>query len=150
MSDERHENDASLAAIADARRAAADRLITPWWYHPTMGVLFAIYTVAVALGDKLVMLAGVLLFFGGLWLLMNAYRRTTGVWMWGYQESAATPLAYAMGAIAGVGVAGALILSSLDVADGWVYAIAVALGVALVVVGHRYDRVLRADLRGEL
>lgn len=149
MSDETQENDASLAAIAEARRAAADRLVTPWWYHPAMGVLFAIYTVAVALGETLVMLGGILIFFGGLWLLMNAYRRTTGVWMWGYQESAATPLAYAMGAIAGVGVAGALILSSLDVADGWVYAIAVGLGVMLVVVGRRYDQVLRADLRGE-
>lgn len=147
---EHHENEASLAAIADARRAAADRLVTPWWYHPVLGLLFIGYVAAVSLGGTLVMLGGLAVFFGGLYLLMAAYRRTTGIWLWGYQGGRATPWAYAMGAVGGLGAAGAIGLSYADVGDRWIWTVAVVMGLTIVVMGRQYDRVLRADLRGEL
>jgi hypothetical protein len=32
---------AALNAVARARADVADRLVTPWWYHPILGVLIA-------------------------------------------------------------------------------------------------------------
>ena len=30
---------AALDLVAASRAALADRLVTPWWYHPALGVL---------------------------------------------------------------------------------------------------------------
>ena len=31
----------ALADVAATRSSVADRLITPWWYHPALGVILA-------------------------------------------------------------------------------------------------------------
>ena len=142
-------DDASLAAVAEARRAAADRLVTPWWYHPVLGALFAGYAVAIALGNTWVLLGGVVVFFAGLALLVSAYRRKTGIWLSGFEAGGATRWAYLMGVVGGSCIAAAVLLSFTDVSDGWVWAVAVVLGAAIVPIGRTYDRELRAELRGE-
>lgn len=142
-------DEASLAAVAAARRAAADRLGTPWWYHPVLGALFAGYAVAIALGNAWVLLGGLVAFFAGLALLVSAYRRKTGIWLSGHQNAPASRWAYLMGLVGALGFVGAILLSYTDVSDAWVWAVAVAMGVAIVPIGRKYDQVLRADLRGE-
>ncbi|MEG9225110.1 hypothetical protein [Aeromicrobium sp. Sec7.5] len=157
MSESTHDTDAldpsdeaSLEAVAAARRAAADRLVTPWWYHPMLGALLTGYAVAIALGNTWVLLAGVAASFAGLVLLAGSYRRKTGIWLWGNQNGPASRWAYVMGAVGGLGVLAAILLSYTDVSDVWVWAVAVVMGVVIVPIGRRYDQVLRADLRGEL
>ncbi len=142
-------DDASLEAVAAARRAAADRLITPWWYHPVLGALFAGYAVAISLGEPWVLVIAMVVFFGGLALLVGAYRRKTGIWLSGYQGGRAARWAYVMGLAGALAIAGAVLLSFADAPDGWVWGVAVAMGVAIVPIGRQYDRELRADLRGE-
>ena len=138
-----------LAAVAAARRAAADRLVTPWWYHPALGALFAGYAVAIALGNPWVLLSGLVVFFAGLALLVGAYRRKTGIWLSGHQNGPASRWAYLMGLVGAIGIVGAILLSYTDVSDVWIWAVAAAMGVAIVPIGRTYDRALRADLRGE-
>ncbi len=157
MSKSTHDSDslndgdgASLDAVAAARRAAADRLITPWWYHPVMGALTVVLMMTLALRDDLWMLVGPLVFFAGLGLLVLAYRRKTGVWISGLDSAAAAPLASLAGIAVGVGLVGALAMGVLDVPAGFIWALAAAVFVAIVVLGRRFDQVLRADLRGEL
>lgn len=156
MSESTHDADAlnpgdetSLEAVAAARRAAADRLVTPWWYHPVLGALFAGYAISIALGNTWVLLGGVVVFFAGLALLVSAYRRKTGIWLSGFQAGSATKWAYLMGAVGGLSIAAAVLLSYTDVSDVWVWAVAVVMGVAIVPIGRTYDRELRAELRGE-
>ena len=142
-------DDAALAAVAEARRAAADRLVTPWWYHPVLGALFAGYAVAIALGNTWVLLGAIVVFFAGLALLVSAYRRKTGIWLSGFEAGGATRWAYLMGVVGGLCIAAAVLLSFTDVSDGWVWAVAAVLGAAIVPIGRTYDRELRAELRGE-
>lgn len=139
----------ALAAVAQARNAAADRLVTPWWYHPILGVLLAGFAVAYGLGNNLVRLIGALGFFVGVSLLMKAYQRVTGLWIWGYQSGPATKWAYLMGIVGGLGMGSALVLAHTDAHTGWVWAVAGVMAVLIVVVGHVYDRALRAYLRGQ-
>ncbi|GAA1738899.1 hypothetical protein [Aeromicrobium alkaliterrae] len=154
MSDAPHDlghDDESLATVAAARRAAADRLVTPWWYHPVLGVLFGLYAVALASGEPWLMVAGIVVFFAGVGLLVWSYRRLTGMWISGYQPGPASRWAQLMGVVGALGSLAAMLLAwYTDVAFGWIWVIAAALALGVVVTGRQYDRVLRADLRGEL
>ncbi len=143
-------HDESLEAVAAARRAAADRLVTPWWYHPVLGVLVGGFIVAVALGDWGVTLVGVAVFFAGIYLLMATYRRQTGIWISGHTPGPANRWASLMGTVAGLGAAGAILLGFVEVPDVVIWMMAAVVAVAIVPIGRQYDRVLRADLRGEL
>ena len=154
MSDPAHEpgpRDESdpLAAVAAARRAAADRLVTPWWYHPILGGLTVVMMMTVALGEDLTMLVGPAVFFVGIALLVLAYRRQTGVWVGGLDSPAAAPLAAVVGVVVGAGLVVSISMGVLGVPAGFIWALAAAVFVTIVVLGRRYDEVLRADLRGE-
>jgi hypothetical protein len=144
------ENDpaAQLALVADARRNLADRLITPWWYHPALGAMLALYVVAFAFGSTIVRAATLVLFLAGCALLARAYRRLTGVWVSGFDAGPARRWAYALGGtIAALMLGGWLIAWLTDLV--WpVWLAAAVLWVATVLLGRRFDAVLRADLRG--
>ncbi|EFQ83748.1 hypothetical protein HMPREF0063_11411 [Aeromicrobium marinum DSM 15272] len=140
-------NVAPLDIVQQARAAAADRLVTRWWYHPTLGLLFMGYTVSLSLGTRLVQIIGFVAFFAGVAILVQAYQRIAGVWPWGHQDGPATRWAYAMGAAGGIGFGTAFLLARLGAHPGWIWAIGVLLAVAVVVLGHLYDRALAADLR---
>ena len=73
-----------MAAIAQARAAAADRLVTPWWYHPVLGLLCAAYVAAVSFGSTVWRAVAVALFALGCGALARAYQRLTGVWSSGF------------------------------------------------------------------
>ncbi|WP_229054993.1 hypothetical protein [Aeromicrobium sp. Leaf350] len=139
----------ALAAVAAARRSVADRLVTPWWYHPALGLLLGGFTVAVALGDWWVTLVGLVVFAAGAGALVAAYRRRTGIWLSGHEPGPANRWSSLMGVVAGLGIAAAILLAFAGVPDVWVWVVAAAIAVVIVPIGRRYDRELRADLRGE-
>ena len=136
-----------LAMIAEARAAAADRLVTPWWYHPVLGLLVAGYVVAFSLGDTLVRSIALLVFLAGVTGLVRAYRRLTGVWLAGHEAGRASRWAYAMGATIGVLMVVSLVIAWTTSLTWPTWVIAAVVGVAMVVLGRRFDVALRAQLR---
>lgn len=142
-----NQSEEQLSIIAETRAAVADRLTTPWWYHPALGLLLAGYIVAFSLGGTLVRAAGAALLIAGCLLLMNAYRRLTGVWISGFDAGRASRWAKAMGALAAVAM-----LMSWGIARWteltwplWVLFVATFAGTVLL--GRRFDTALRAQLR---
>lgn len=136
-----------LAAISEARAAVADRLITPWWYHPVLGLLLAGYVVAMGLGASVVKMVAGLLFALGCVLLGNAYRRLTGVWVSGFDAGRASRWAFALGALIGVTALSAWALSAYTDLRWPVWALAAAGFAGTVFLGRRFDEALRAQLR---
>ena len=137
----------ALTAIAEARAAAADTLVTPWWYHPILGLLLGAHVVVFSLGTMLIQAVGLVLFLAGLALLVRAYRRLTGVWISGFDAGRASRWAYAIG-----GVTGLLLLASWIVVRTtslvWpTWGLAALLCVGVVILGRRFDLALRAQLR---
>lgn len=143
------ENDAAanLAVIAQARAAVADRLITPWWYHPLVGLLLAGYVLGVSLGPTGVKMLVALLFMGACLALATVYRRLTGVWVSGFDAGRASRWAYALGALVGVVVAAGWAIAHWSGLAWPAYCLAAVAFAGTVVLGRRFDTALRAQLR---
>ncbi|MBV9413597.1 MAG: hypothetical protein JO363_01340 [Solirubrobacterales bacterium] len=138
----------ALKQIADARATLAERLVSPWWYYPAAGAIVGGFVAQLALAGLWtvrvpVMLA--LMLAGGLWL-PNAYRRATG-----FSGTRPPGPRARLWRIALVLVGVALFNEGLAVrgALGWVGP--VLLGIVavpvVIVVMHRYDAAVRAELR---
>ena len=137
----------SLAAVDQARAAAADRLITPGWYHPVLGLLTAGFLVAMVLGDIGVQIVALLVFSAGTTALVAAYKRVTGVWIDGFRAGPATRWSVTMGVILALVALGAFALHR-ETGDLWPVWMAGALAVVLVMVfGTLFDRSVRKGLR---
>lgn len=134
---------ASLDAVAAARRRVADRLVTPWWYHPVLGLLVAQHVLAQGLEDSNWTLPSALLLLGGCLLLVLAYRRLTGLTVYGAQGARSRTVLILLGLVAMACVLAASAAGSAAVPWG---AAAVVL-VATVLLGRRYDAALRHDLQ---
>jgi len=138
-----------LAAIAEARADLANRLITPWWYHPVLGLLFGAYVVVEGLGNTIVRALAIVLFVFCCWLLMSAYRRLTGVWVNSTLPGPARRWAVGLGIIAGLIVAGCIMVGQFANVPWVVWSLGALACVIIVVLGRHYDNVLRAQLRGQ-
>ncbi len=141
------ENIDPLQDVAAARAAAADRLVTPWWYHLTLGVMLAVYVVGLTLGGPLLDLLFLAVLFAGLYLLVRAYRRTTGVWIDGLQSGPARRWSYAMGGSVFVVALAAVIVPRLTDTVWPMYVLAGLLVPVTVVLGGRFDAAVRRELR---
>ncbi|MGO2540976.1 MAG: hypothetical protein ACTH8J_07490 [Specibacter sp.] len=137
----------ALAAIDGARSSAADRLVTPWWYHVVLGLLVAGFVLIYAFGNVPVVLVGIAAYFVGLAILVGAYKNKTGVWISGFRAGAATPWTYALVGVYVTGMIAAILLARLASLDWAAWVAAPVLVVATVVIGRRFDGALRADLR---
>ncbi|ALE06783.1 hypothetical protein AL755_17165 [Arthrobacter sp. ERGS1:01] len=137
----------ALAAVGSARSAAADRLVTPWWYHPVLGLLVAGFVLVYALGNLVVIVAGIVVYFVGLGMLMAAYKNKTGIWVSGFRAGAATPLALVLVGLYLACMIIAILLARLASLDWVAWVAAPVLFIATVVVGRRFDAALRAQLR---
>ncbi|PZE38310.1 hypothetical protein [Curtobacterium sp. MCPF17_031] len=137
----------ALAAVDATRASVADRLVTPWWYHLALGLLAGAYLVGYALGDTVVRAAVLVVFFAGILALVSAYRRLTGVWVSGHRAGAATRWAVAMGVFDVVAVVAAIFVHEATGLLWPVWVLAVMVVVAMVVLGRRFDRRLRSELR---
>ncbi|WP_314035085.1 hypothetical protein [Dietzia sp. CH92] len=142
---------AALADVDSARRSVADRLITPWWYHPALGTILAAIMLVAALDlhDAVrltVSLAGAV----GIGALVGAYQRLTGLWVDMRNLGPVSRrwwLAYA--AIVLVVTATSLIPTAADRAlPTWLaLLLAVTAVAATVVLGRRVDSALRDEIR---
>ncbi|WP_207345517.1 hypothetical protein [Arthrobacter sp. E3] len=142
-----HDAHATLAAIGGARSNAADRLVTPWWYHPILGLLAAVFVVVYATGDIVAVLIVTVLYFGGLGVLMGVYKEKTGMWINGLRAGRASwwtlPLVVIMVACLGV----AYYLHAVHGLDWPAWVAGVVIFVAVNFFGHRFDVALRTQLR---
>ena len=136
-----------LAVIADTRAAVADRLITPWWYHPILGLLLAGYVVAISLGSTVVKAVAVVLFVVACGALARTYRRLTGVWISGFEAGRAGRWAKGLGGLVAVVTLTAWATAYWANLTWPVWCLAVAAFVGTVVLGRRFDTALRAQLR---
>jgi hypothetical protein len=142
---------AQLAALQEARDRMAERVVPPRWYDPALGVVVFLLLSAVSLRD-----AGWLYFAtlavggGGLWALVTAYKRITGVWVSGMRRGRTAPVIRVWFAVYAVVVGAAGVAEFLfDVRGAMVVAGAV-LGVAITFLGRWWMRLYVAELRGEL
>ncbi len=137
---------AALYAIGNQRAHLADRLVTPWWYHPALGGVLALFVGSFATRRLAVVAVCALLYLACLVVLPHAYRRATGVWVNGYTPRRARRWAFALGGSAG----GCLLVAITAAAAGaWPVALVAAV-VAFVltqVFGRRFDDELREELR---
>jgi hypothetical protein len=137
----------ALDLVKSTRSELADRLITPWWYHPILGLMAAWVIAAPATHSIVVWYAAMALFAVGCGLLARTYRAKTGVWVSGTNAGAASRWAWAL-ALVLVAAGGFSALAAI-LFDAWPVSIAVALAQipVTVLIGRRFDDVLRRQLR---
>jgi hypothetical protein len=143
------ENEAAerLALVAEARSAAADRLVTPWWYHPILGFLVAAYLVAYTFSSTLWRGIVLVLFLASVAILARIYRAVTGVWIWGTDAGRASRWAYAMGAIMVVAMLTSLLIVGTTTLTWPVWGLAALCWIAVILLGRRFDTTLRRQLQ---
>ena len=146
---ENHSQDStrqSLAAIEKARWKAADRLVTPWWYHPVLGLLTSAYLVAIILGNQITRFIALAIFLLGVAALVGAYRKLTGVWISGFSAGKASQWAYSLVGLLILCGVGAFLLH--DAGLDWPTWVAAALAfTGVIVLGRKFDVALRDQLR---
>ncbi len=137
-----------LAIIAQARAAVADRLTTPWWYHPILGLLLAGYIVAVSLGSTAVKAIAIVLFLAACGALAGAYRRLTGIWISGLDaRGRAARWARALGVLVAAAMVTSWSVSYWTELTWPVWCLAAVAFAGAVFLGRRFDTALRAQLR---
>src|SRR4051812_25497144 len=142
---------AQLAALRTDRAQLAERVVPPWWYDPCLGLVAFVLVSAISLRDAgWWYFAALGLGFVGLWVLVAAYKRITGLWVSGLRPGRTRRVVY-------VWVAGYLVVVAAGlVADRefgvrWAMVAAGAvLGVSLTFLGRWWTRVYVAELREEL
>ncbi len=137
---------AALSAIDAARAAAAERLITPWWYHPILALLAAGVSPASALGGEVGSIVILLIILFGMGLLIGSYKRLTGVWISGFAAGRASWWAVALTVVLFAMFATAYFLHSVSGVVWPVWAAAAVTFVAVIVLGRSFDVTLQASL----
>ena len=132
----------SLDLVDQARADLADRLVTPRWYHPILGLIEAALVASLGVPSpwRLILLV---LGLAGLAAVVRAYTRSTGLGVGGdYLRLAGGWVAGLLGVIL-VAMAAVLLLD-----QPWVTVVA-AVGalVATIVLGRRADAMVRIRLR---
>ena len=142
---------AQLATLQADRESMAVRVVPPWWYDPALGVVVFLLVSAISLRDSgwpyFATLAAALL---GLWSLVAAYKRITGVWVSGLRPGRTARVIWVWFAVYAVVLAAGLTAELvLDVRGGMVVAGAV-LGVTITFLGRWWTRLYAAELRAGL
>jgi hypothetical protein len=133
---------ASLEDVHRVEAELADRLITPWWYYPGMGLCEALLVSSMAFPDALrapALVIGV----AGFGLLIRKYQRLTGLGMSNQYFVLARGWSVALVVVI-IAAFGVVLLFDQPVITA---ATAVAVFVATVVLGRRGDSALRYRLR---
>ena len=80
---------AALGLVRSSRADLADRLVTPWWYHLVLGLLSAGLIVGYSFPRLVVRYGTLAAFLLGTLLLVQAYKRLTGLWVNGFHPGPA-------------------------------------------------------------
>lgn len=142
---------AALADVDSARRAVANRLITPWWYHPALGAILAAILLVGALDlHDLIRLPVALVGAVGIGLLVAAYQRITGLWVDMRNLGPVSRrwwLAYAVVVVVVTVSSLAPTLTDRALPVWAALALAAIALVATIVLGRRVDEALRTEIR---
>jgi hypothetical protein len=134
----------SLDSIGASRQDVAERLTTPRWYHPVLGLLVAQMVLVHGLIGGVPAAASGLLVAVGAGLLVRAYAGSTGLVA---RLAGGRRSGIALGATAAGIVVPVLCVVLLDEpAPALVVALAAVALVSTTVLGPVYDAALRADL----
>jgi len=142
---------AALDLVDASRTHIADRLITPWWYHPALGSVFGAFFMIQTVDSRGLKFALIIPWAIAGAAVVDAYRRRTGIARTGLWVNSFPTGRARREAIILVAALAALFVAAvvLDGAAGWDAAPVVA-GVLVVpcvtVLGRRLDRSLRDDL----
>lgn len=141
----------ALADVAASRSSVADRLITPWWYHPALGMILAALVLVGALDlHNAVRIPVAVACAAAIGLLVSAYQRVTGLWV-DIRNLGPVSLrwwfAYLVMVVVVVGIS--LVPSFTDRGlPGWTTALlVVVILVGTIVLGRGMDAAMRAEIR---
>ena len=136
---------AQLAALRADRVALADRVVAPWWYDVTLGLLLFGFLSSYAFDSLWVTFPALVVFLVGLGVLVAAYRRITGIWV------NVTRGAMAAWMVVVLPVLGAAFVLAEGFDQHWAMVVAGAvLGLAVVLLGRHWSRRYDAQLRSGL
>ncbi|MDQ1665902.1 MAG: hypothetical protein QOH75_1933 [Actinomycetota bacterium] len=139
---------AALHHVDAGRQHVADRLITPAWYHPVLGLLAGGLIASAEWRSIAVFLSALLVYAVGCGVLVSSYRRLTGIWVSGLRRGPAGRVSLTLvGALYVIAGLGAVLEFGLDLRGAFVAGGLVAV-VVVIVLGRRFDEALRAELRG--
>ncbi|QNG37357.1 hypothetical protein F1C76_12890 [Geodermatophilaceae bacterium NBWT11] len=141
MSADRERAAADLAALDRDRAALAEKVLQPWWFDAALGLLLFGFLAVQAIDAAWVTAPTLLVFAGGLALLVRVYRARSGVWV----HTPARVMA-AWGALVLVVLVPAYLLSS----QGHLWAMVLAgavLGLAVALLSRHWGRAWQRELR---
>lgn len=137
--------DEARASLEDVHRMEADladRLVTPWWYYPGMGLVVALMVSRMAFPDSL-RTPALVIALAGFVLLIRNYQRLTGLGMSNQYFALARGWSVALLVVVTVAIVVGLLVDQPVVTA----ATAVVVFVATVVLGPRADTAMRKRLR---
>lgn len=145
----RAQAETALAELARDRERLAARIITPWWYHPALGLITAVFAGAQAL-PGVWPIAATALGIIALPVLTTTYARVSGVVVTKRAGKPAGPrsrrLLIATLAVFIAAMSCSLAFKFLDVSPWWALIPAGVMFAATVVLGRRYDEALRQEI----
>ncbi|MBE7701134.1 hypothetical protein H9623_12580 [Oerskovia sp. Sa1BUA8] len=137
----------TLASLRADDANLAERLVTPRWYHPSLGVIVALVITSQALPSPAsLILLPVALF--ALPALVVVYRRRYGLWFSLPAGPRSRRVYRILLAIVVACFAAMVVVKVTPVAYGWVLLPAAVGLVAPMVLGPRYDDLFRRELTG--
>lgn len=141
----------AVTALGDttaARCRMAERVITPWWYHPVLGLAQAAFVLVLAWTSTLGILVGAAGILGVALALKSVYQRTTGIWI-GPDQLGPRSGRWFWALIALVLVVDALALFVWDTetSEGVVATGSAAVLLGTVLLGRTMDARLREEIR---
>lgn len=138
----------ALAELAADRATLAARVVTPWWYHPTLGAVVALVVCTQALASPAsLILLPVALF--GLPALVLLYRRRYGVWVGEPAGPLARRIYRALVLVLVLVLAATVVVRLTGIEYRWALLPAAVGFVAAVVLGPWYDDAQRRELATE-
>lgn len=140
-----HEARETLASLDDDGARLAERVVTPWWYHPILAAIVAATVISQALpgtwGVTLLPLAII-----AIPLLMLAYTKHSGVATTQPAGPRSKRLLLVLVSIMILAMASTIAFKVTDSSPWWALVPAAIAAGATVVLGRRYDAVLRQEL----
>lgn len=135
----------TLDDITRDRERLATRIITPWWYHPALGLITSVFAAAHAL-PGVWPIAAITLGIIALPVLTTTYARVSGVVVTKPAGPRSRRLLIATLVVLVAAMSCSLAFKFLDVSPWWALVPAGVTFVATVVLGRRYDDALRQEI----